>query len=160
MFLQLKNNYKNKYKFENYAVSDKNAIKKFYEYKISSQSSLYKQNKTFSSLESVNQIYNVKTLSLDNYFFKKRISIDFCKIDTQGEEKKILIGMQKLLKKKKIKLLKIELQFKELYKNCGSNYLDIINYLKSINYDLITFTKPKFKNNKVLFLDAFFEIKK
>ena len=40
IFLQLKNNYKNNFVIENYAVSNKNSIKKFYEYKISSQSDL------------------------------------------------------------------------------------------------------------------------
>ena len=103
---ELKLKYSNKkIKVFNIALSNKKSTKKFYEYKISSQSSLYKQNDIFKSLKDLKKISKVKTEVFDNEFNNRKI--DFCKIDVQGEEINVLKGMKKNLKKKNIKLLKI-----------------------------------------------------
>ena len=72
----------------------------------------------------------------------------------------ILRGMKKNLKKGTIKLLKVELCFPLMHKNVNYNYLDIINYLKKFNYNLFSISKIKYKNNEILFIDAFFKKKK
>ena len=58
----------------------------------------YKQNDLFKSLKSLKKIKNVSTTTFDNFFTKKQ-KIDFCKIDVQGEELKVLEGMKKKSKK-------------------------------------------------------------
>ena len=71
----LSENLKQKFKEKNFhinqiALSNKKSLKKFYEYEISSQSSLYKQNDTFKSLKKLKKISKVRTMSFDNFFQK------------------------------------------------------------------------------------------
>jgi len=143
-------------KIYNLALSDATKNKKFYQYEITSQSSFYEQDDTFKSLKTLKKSFIIKTTTFDKMFNKNK-KIDLCKIDTQGEDLNILKGMKKNLSKKNIKLLKIELLFSKIHKNTNSNFFTIMNFLKKYNYNLITFTKIKYKNNKLLFVDAFFE---
>ena len=81
---KIKSRYSNKKnKFYNLALSNKKSFRKFYEYSISSQSSLYTQNNMFKSLKNLKKISNIKTLSFDELVIEKKKN-DFCKIDVQG----------------------------------------------------------------------------
>lgn len=154
---QLELNYSNlNFKLHNIALSNKTQSKNFYQYKISSQSSLYKQNNTFKSLKYLKRIHKVKTKKFDTIFNKSR-KINFCKIDVQGEEINVLKGMQNNLKKKNILLIKIEISFISRYINAKPNFYEIMNFMKKKNYHLTSISKIKFKNNKILLMDAFFE---
>tara|TARA_B100000902_G_C26948723_1_gene734690 strand:+ start:36 stop:722 length:687 start_codon:yes stop_codon:yes gene_type:complete len=139
----------------NLALSNTTSLKNFYEYNISSQSSIYKQNNTFKSLKDLKKISKIKTVFFDREF-NNNFKIDFCKIDVQGEEVNVLKGMKRNLKQKKIKLLKIEISFIERYKGVKSNFVQIITYLQKFNYNLISISKIKYKNNKILLMDAYF----
>ena len=138
------------------ALSNTNKKKIFYQYKISSQSSLYQQNNIFKSLKKLKKKIIVQTKKFDDIFNKTEI-IDYCKIDVQGEEINLLKGMSKNLSKKRIKLIKIEITFISRYKHVSPNSYDILDYLKKKEYKLVSISKIKFKDNKILFLDAFFE---
>ncbi len=150
--------YSNKILIYNMALSNKNSIKNFYQYDISSQSSLYQQNNLFKSLKKLKKKFKVKTIKFDDKF-KNYQNIDFCKIDVQGEELNVLQGMKKSLINKKIKLIKIEISFIERYKGSKSNFLSIINYLDKFGYYLISISKIKYIKNKILLMDAYFQIK-
>ena len=50
---------------KNIALSNKKSLRKFYEYKISSQSSLHKQNNTFKSLKELKTIANIQLDTFD-----------------------------------------------------------------------------------------------
>ena len=65
--------------------------------------------------------------------------------------------MEKNLKNGNIKLLKVEMCFPLMHKNINDSYLDTLNFLKKFNYNLFSITKIKFKNNHILFMDAFFK---
>ena len=67
--------------------------------------------------------------------------------------------MKKNLKKRNIKLLKIEITFIERYVNIRSNFNQIISFLLKYNYHLTSISKIKFKNNRLLLMDAYFIIK-
>ena len=67
--------------------------------------------------------------------------------------------MKKNLKKKNIKLLKIEITFIERYVSVKSNFNQIISFLIKYNYHLISISKIKFKNNRLLLMDAYFLLK-
>ena len=95
----MKNNFKKNFYINQIALSNRESLRKFYEYEISSQSSLYKQNDTFKSLKKLKHISKVRTTSFDKFFSKIK-NADFCKIDVQGEEIKVLEGMKNNLKKK------------------------------------------------------------
>ena len=143
-------------KIYNFALSDTEKKKIFNIYEISSQSSFYKQNDTYKSIQKIKKKLKIKTQVFDK-IFNKNLKIDFCKIDAQGEDFKILKGMRNNLKKGNIKLLKVEIGFPIHYKDVQNNYLDILNYLKKFNYNLFSITKIKYKNNHILFMDAFFK---
>ncbi len=149
-----------KFLIYNLAISNKNKKKHiFYEYKLSSQSSLYKQNKFFNSLIDLKKKSYVEIKKIDD-FLDRNIFIDICKIDTQGEDLNVLKGMTYFLNKKLIKLIKIEITFFKFYKNTKIDYVDIINFMEKYNYRLLSISKIKFKNDKIMFLDAYFELKK
>jgi len=143
-------------KIYNVALSDIEKKKIFNIYEISSQSSFYKQNNTYKSIQKIKKKLKIKTQIFDK-IFNQNLKIDFCKIDAQGEDFKILKGMKNNLKKGNIKLLKVEIGFPIHYKDVQNNYLDILNYLKKFNYDLFSITKIKYKNNNILLMDAFFK---
>jgi FkbM family methyltransferase len=142
-----------KYTIKAYAASNKNTKKIFYEYEISSMSSLYPDLKTYNSFNKIKKKYLVKVIKLDNFIKIKKI--DLCKIDVQGEDLNTLKGMRNLLKKKIIKLIKIELSFEPLYGN-NNNWIKIINFLNQYKYKLIGITKIKYKNLKIIFMDCYF----
>ena len=71
----------------------------------------------------------------------------------------VLQGMKKNLINKKIKLIKIEISFIERYRGPKSNFLSIINYLARFGYYLISISKIKYLKNKILCMDAYFQIK-
>ena len=143
-------------KIYNIALSDKETKKFFYIYEIPSQSSFYIQNDTYKSVQKIKKKLKIKTQVFDN-IFNKNLKIDFCKIDAQGEDLKILRGMKKNLKNGNIKLLKVEICFPLMHKDATDSYLDILNFLKKFNYNLFSITKIKYKNNHILFMDAFFK---
>ena len=143
-------------KIYNIALSDKEKKKFFYIYEIPSQSSFYMQNDTYKSVQKIKKKLKIKTQVFDN-IFNKNLKIDFCKIDAQGEDLKILRGMKKNLKNGNIKLLKVEICFPLMHKDANDSYLDILNFLKKFNYNLFSITKIKYKNNDILFMDAFFK---
>tara|TARA_B100001121_G_scaffold307830_2_gene330282 strand:- start:529 stop:1212 length:684 start_codon:yes stop_codon:yes gene_type:complete len=159
---ELANNLKEKFpevEVNNFALSNKKTKKKFFQYKISSQSSIYKQNDTFKSLKELKKIYKIDTLSFDQKFNKNK-KIDFCKIDVQGEEMNVLKGMKLNLKRKNIHLIKIEISFVERYQGVKSNFYEIIIYLMKFKYHLISISKIKYKDNQILLMDAYFISKK
>ncbi len=154
---KIKKNYPNsKMKIFNLALSNKRKKRIFYQYEISSQSSLYEQNNTFKSFKKLNKKYKVQTDKFDN-IFKNFKTIDFCKIDVQGEDLNVLKGMKLNLSRKTIKLIKVEILFMNIYKNEKPNFYHILDYMKKNQYFLVSISKIKFKNNKILFMDAFFQ---
>ena len=142
----------------NLALSNSSGHKIFYQYDISSQSSLYVQNDLYKSIKKLKKKFKVKTSKFDKIFNSNR-TINFCKIDVQGEEVNVLKGMANNLKRKNIKLIKIELSFMERYKKVKPNFYDILTYLNKINYKLVSISKIKYKDQKLLLMDAFFSIK-
>jgi len=146
---------KKKYIFP-FALSNVEKIKKFYQYDISSQSSFHNQVNHYSSLRKLKRVHKIKTLIFDKVF-NKNLKIDFCKIDAEGEDFNILKGMVKNLKKGNIKLLKVEISFPPFYQKMENSYLDIFNFLKKLNYNLISISKIKYVNNNLLFMDVFFK---
>jgi len=146
---------KKKYIFP-FALSNTQKLKNFYQYDIASQSSFHKQVNNYNSLQKVRKVHKMKTSTFDKVF-NKNLNIDFCKIDAQGEDFNILKGMEKNLKKGNIKILKVEVCFPRMYKKTGSSYLDILNLLSKLNYNLISISKIKYAKNELLFMDAFFK---
>jgi FkbM family methyltransferase len=138
-------------------ISDKKLI--FYETLISSNSSLKKNfidNRDYFSR--ITKKYLIKTISIDNYCKKNRINhIDFLKIDTQGNEYEVLESAKKYLKKKKIKLIKIEITFLNNKKRYNSiNLLKILNFIYKFKYNLVGISDQKFRNNELFFFNAYF----
>lgn len=139
------------------ALSNKITNKKFYHYNVIAHSSFYKRNNILGSLSSIKKTKVIKTETLDNIFFAKKLKkIDFIKIDAQGEELNILLGAKKILKKKLITLIKVEINTIPFYKNQKSNFYAIIFFLQKYNYTLINISKTKYLKNHLAMIDAYF----
>ena len=93
----------------------------------------------------------VNSITLDNFFKKKKIkNIDLLKIDTEGHEAKILEGAKKVLKKK-IKYILIEIHFSKIYNRYNKKKIEKI--LKNNNFILI----KKFKFPFLTFEDRIYK---
>lgn len=150
-FLNKKFQSKKQYHLIKNGLSKNLKIVDFFEYNIISQSSMYKKKNYYNKNLKINDRYKIKCISLDYFFKKNKLKeiIDICKIDCESEDFNILKGSKTLLKNKKIKLIKIEIENNE-------NFLNIMNFLNNYGYKLITITKKKFYKNKLLFMDAYF----
>ena len=141
----------------NKALSSTNKKNIFYENEILSQSSLHNIKNKFNSNLKNTDVYKIECLSLDSYFKNHdKIKIDLLKIDAEGEDLKVLEGATKLLIKKRIKLIKIELlnSFSGLKKK--SNMNEIIFFLDKYDYYITTISKTKFVDEKLLMMDVYF----
>jgi FkbM family methyltransferase len=142
----------------NVAISSTCQKRKFYEYYISSQSSFYKKNKLFKSLNKIKKNYLVNVTTVEKVVQKFKLNkIDLLKIDAQNEDLEILKGCKNLLLKNLIFFIKIELSSISLYNNQKDNLTDIIIYLNKFRYKLVTITQSKYLDNKLLLLDAYFK---
>ncbi len=157
-YLNNKFSLKKNFYLNNKALSNTKKLVKFYENEILSQSSLHnKKNKFNSNLKNIN-IYKINCLTLDSYWKneKKDQFIDILKIDAEGEDLKVLKGSINLLKKKKIRLIKIELLNSLDQKTNKSNINEIIFFLSKYKYFISTIVKTKFVNEKLLMMDVYF----
>jgi FkbM family methyltransferase len=142
----------------NIAISSCCEKRRFYEYYVSSQSSFYKMNKLFKSLNKIKKSYFIKTTTVEKLFTEFRLNkIDLLKIDAQNEDLKILQGCENLLLKNLVSFIKVELSAISLYKNQKDNFTDIIIYLNKFKYKLVTITQCKYIDNKILLVDAYFK---
>ena len=130
--LKIKKKYPDRFTALNVALS--NTKKKDFIYFANDQSELAsiekKINKIdfFKNYNSNKKIIRINTL--DNIFKKNKTKkIDFLKIDTEGNEKKVLEGSLKLIKKKIIKIIQIEFNLHHLTTN--DTIFKITNYLKN-----------------------------
>jgi FkbM family methyltransferase len=92
--------------------------------------------KVFSNYEY--KTNKINTISLDSFISEQNINnIDFIKIDTEGQELKILNGLKDSLNKKIINLIQIE------YGDCaienGFNLNDIITFISQYDYNLYVY---------------------
>ena len=147
----LRKNYKKKYIIINQALSNNSKKRIFYENEVLSQSGLLKKKNNFNKNFIVKDKYKTECTTID-YFYKKnrlRHIFDILKIDCEGEDYNILKGSKYLLRNKKIKLIKIEIENND-------KLIKMIIFLKKYDYNLITISKSKFFNNKLVFFDAYF----
>ena len=140
-FNQLKNikkEYKNRFNFFKIALSNKpgnNYI--FFTNKYSQLSTLNTNTKRINFLKSKQfKRKKIKVDTLDRFFFKNKKyfpkKIDFIKIDTEGNDYKVLLGAKKFLQIKKPKYIQIEMNYHYLFE--GENIYMMHKLLK--NYDV------------------------
>ncbi len=143
----LKNKYKNNRKINtyNFAVSDSKKLKKIYINKHDLTSSLTEinENNVYLKLkailfggsikEMITNKYNIQTIKLSNFLKKKKIKVvDLIKIDTEGHELNVLIGIEKKIRI--IKYILIEFHNNKIYQNYNS--YKVHRYLIKNNFEL------------------------
>jgi len=99
------------------------------------------KNKNIGALqyEKKNAILNygdsVKSITLDTFIKSQNINeIQLLKIDIEGGEKRLLLGLKENLQKKNIKYIIFE--FSPIFDNFTTNSLDVLNILSSYNYKI------------------------
>ena len=146
-FKIIQNKYKkqNKINILNYAISNKNEKKILYINKHNLTSSIRKLNSQNKYLNIKSKLFGtnlkgmiekkilIKTVTLKNFFLKEKISnIDLIKIDTEGHEYEVLIGLGD-----KIKLIKsILIEFHDNKTYLGYNSKKIEQLLKKNKFIL------------------------
>ena len=155
VFEKLKEKYQKKInvKLLNVAVDNNAGKKDFYSYRYNKINSLVpadKESKFYKSREIISDQNNnvpfediiaVETKTLDGIIDELKIDkIDVIKIDTQGNENRILEGGQNALKTNKIKIIEVELVLGFAYKHQMS-FLDIEKILDPFGYKLIAIDK-------------------
>ena len=135
-------------KISNLGVSDIKGKLKFYTYQYHKINSIVPVDKNSKFLKSrilanksnekeFENIVKIDVTNIDSYCEENNIGeIDFIKIDTQGSEGKIILGMEKMLSKEKISIIELELILGFGYEKNFSFY-DHEKYLNNKNYKLI-----------------------
>jgi FkbM family methyltransferase len=147
MYKKFKNN-KNIY-LNNFALGDKTEEKEFNITAKTENSSFNKINlatdwikarsKEFNTTETgyIKSIQKVNVIKLDDYCKDNNINqIDLMKIDTQGYEDKVLEGSINTIKENKIKAIKTEIMFDNVYDKYFS-FSDIEKYITPNNFRMI-----------------------
>ena len=157
-FNKLKKNYNNiKDVFlYNFAIGDKNKKKIFFDYEnnvLSSFNKLNKQNRLKNKFKK--QIVSV--LTLDNFCKKNKLkNIHILKIDTQGNDAKVLKGSSKSIRMGIFNIIELEIIMGDYYEEY-SNFYEIEKYLVNNNYRLIALDKRlNFFNDKRLYCNAIY----
>ena len=147
IFKFIKHKYKSNKKINtyNFAVSDSKKIRKIYINKHDLTSTLTKINennfylklkaKLFggSIKEMITDYYNIKNIKLSNFLKQKKIKeVDLIKIDTEGHELNVLIGVEKEIKN--IRYILIEFHNNKIYQNYNSS--KVHRYLIKNNFEL------------------------
>jgi len=86
----------------------------------------------------------IKTLTLDHYFFGTDFNIDFAKIDVEGSEPLVIEGMKTILKRPHPIRLVIEF-YPQLLKNAGFEPKAFLNMLKNFGLRLYFINKADLK---------------
>ena len=157
-FNKLKKNYNNiKDVFlYNFAIGDKNKKKIFFDYEnnvLSGFNKLNKQNRLKNKFKK--QIVSV--LTLDNFCKKNKLkNIHILKIDTQGNDAKVLKGSSKSIRMGIFNIIELEIIMGDYYEEY-SNFYEIEKYLVNNNYRLVALDKRlNFFNDKRLYCNALY----
>ncbi|HJM69702.1 MAG TPA: FkbM family methyltransferase [Candidatus Marinimicrobia bacterium] len=114
------------------AVSQKNGEMKYVR-EFERPSPNFKLNQKLT--DSHSQEVTVKSISLDSFFEEEGIPPEIIKIDVEGAEMDVLKGMKTILKNQRPKLY-LEVHPSNLVEHFNSSALEVLNYLKEIDYTL------------------------
>ncbi len=116
--------FEDRVKLLNYAIDSEENVMELFDYvdkESSSHASLYKEVIT-DIHKSDCKVYKVKSTTLDKIFANEDRTIDLLKIDTEGNEYKVLLGARNLLENNKIKAIQFE--FNEMNIISKSSFFD------------------------------------
>ena len=166
---KLEKKYSNKINVFKVALSDKNKNVKFYSIGKNSQlASIEKNIKKFSYVEKKKiKVSKIKCIKGDNFFKKLKLKgkIDFIKIDTEGNDYKVLLGLKKTIIKHKPKFIQFEMNWHNLFN--GANIFKISSQFKDYYiYRILPFRSglikinPDHPNNNLYHLSNYVMIRK
>lgn len=90
--------------------------------------------KTYVSKEHKNNIYEVELVKFDDFLIKNKITnVDYIKIDVEGFEFFVLLGMREFLINNPPRIIQIEL-YEEFLIRSGSSLNQIVSFLKILGF--------------------------
>ena len=137
--------------FENIALGKQNSEKKLIQYNETSSSSLkeinylskYYKKKNFFLNTSNNKILNINQRKLKDYIIEKKIyNFDLIKIDTEGNEYEVLLGLEEYLSR--FKVIIFEHHYDDMILK-GYTFTNINNLLKKYNFSKAFKSKMPFR---------------
>lgn len=161
-FKALENNVKKfeKIKTYNLAISNYSGVAKLNINNFTETNSLLESECTESKIDELiktNNIQQVKVLTIDKFCkLNNIISIDFLKIDIQGNSLKALEGCEALLKEGNIQVIQVEVEFIKIYKD-QHLYHHVASYLESFEYEFYSIFNLHYEiNERLSWGDAIF----
>lgn len=104
----------------------------------------------------VREVISVPITTVDSYAERHNLAcVDLLKIDTQGFDLEVLRGANKMLHRRAVDILLVEVNFVSLYKGQGS-FGDIERFLAETGYGLLTFYEVNRLNSCVRWATACF----
>ena len=166
---KLKKKYPKQISIFNIALSNKRKKLKFYSVGIESQLASFEQNiNKFSYVDKKKiKTSRLKTIIGDNFFKKIKINgnIDFIKIDTEGHDYEVLLGLKETIKKHKPKFIQFEMNWHYLFS--GHNIFKISSQFKDYNiYRMLPYKSgiikidPYHPNNNLFHLSNYVLVRK
>lgn len=116
--------------------SSLNLISKNSPYNVLYKKELIKPIKKIVQLETLDRIFS-KNNNVKSYFGLNEMKIDILKIDCQSTTLEVINGTKDLLKNNKFKIVILAINPYEFYKNKSDNFLKILNFMNTKNYELI-----------------------
>ena len=154
----------NQIKIFNTAISNYNGEANLYVNSLTETNSLLASEKTDSVIDELiktKTTEQVKVVTVDQFCHLHQISsIDFLKIDIQGNGLKALEGCKDLLKSGRIRVIQVEVEFIKIYKD-QHLYHHIASYLEEFGYEFYSMYNLHFEiNERLSWSDAIFIKKK
>ena len=117
-------------------------------------------NESINELTKKQSSEEVQVIRLQDYCLQHCINeIDLIKIDTQGNSYNVLLGMEPLLKEKKVKYLYVEAEFVEIYKN-EKLFSEIEILMREYGYGIVDIYNMNYLDNERLaWCDVLFKVK-
>ena len=153
----------------NVALSNKNSILNFYSVGKNSQLASFEKNISKFSYVNTKDIKTKKLKTINGDYFLKKLkikgSIDFIKIDTEGHDFHVLLGLKKTINKHKTKFIQFEMNWHYLFN--GHNIFKISSQFKDYNiYRMLPYRSgiikidPNHPNNNLFHLSNYVMVRK
>jgi len=143
----------------NLAVSNYTGKKKFFCNSNNETNSLLESCKLNSEIDDLIKTVNtieVDTITIDDVVKQYGISqIDVLKMDIQGGELDALKGAVETLRRGRVSIIYIEIEFVHIYEN-QPLFLDIANFLNNYNFGLYSFYNFNYIKGQLAWADALF----
>lgn len=130
----------------------------FYLYKDSKLNSALRPGEEYPFDSENLQKIQIKYSTVDSVFLREVKKIDLLKIDTQGFDLSVIKGAKKLLAKRTIKNILVEINFIQIYESQAAP-LELLSFLFEYGFRIVGFYNLKYRNDRLGWCDVLLTLK-